>query len=757
MKIYPKIRKFQSGGKLNEVNFYPTVQYTPTSNIAITQSAWSPLQQTRSKEALLDPELMKGKEMLTNEARAYMSGLESKMHEYNSLSEPERMSNRGQSLLAAMKGDTALAINLVNNKKRNDDTIKILGENDATGVWATNDKGEIASLDKTTGNIEWLDSAFLHGNLDRFTPRTAGELATDRGELASQVNKVGLDDIIRQSTGKKIWEENLNRTTSNIGHDQFKQVLQHNYGIDPSDGLLKSDKIGKGTLSNKYHIAAASDLAYNHMSQQDRRSIQATAVQDLFNPKNAENYIETPIEQIDASGKRNITYKREFFGDVLARLEGYSKDTNGNVIKKPVKPEEKFKILENFKQNFVKSYLRDYFDTRKIHETNFERTFDVASDDIYEKMGLGEKTLKATTYTRDAAAVEGAIKGLSQYETVVADTSDPTATVHTKAFIPLSHKDNEASTNLISFGKNGKALYKTFQNDPKSNYILPGGATFGGISIDKYSNEVKNTMFRINDGEATTGFFQTDGEGRIFNITGSTVDKANNQKMVTTLNNKMEEIKRKYTKVEKGKTYFDEKSADEEFNKWSDSQGITHTAALVFKTVALVPTKSTNSYDQRLIKDNSGYNTLSKEEHQILNNTLAVLNNNKNLFFDSLAPNNVKIVNGKPVVTITNAQGESEDFNVVVKTIVGPATELANIDAVATSDLEHKRELKRFGESQLLTDKQIKVLERLYSPNKGVNYYNSHTNVQSNEQGGIMPQFVPQEFKIKPLSLKDLY
>lgn len=754
MKIYPKTRKFQSGGKLSEINFYPTVQYTPTSSVAITQGAWSPLQQTRTKDALLDPELMKGKEMLSNESREYMSNLESKMYEYNSLSEPERQSNKGLSLLASMKGDSAKAVEYVNNYKRNQEAVKSLEPNDSSDIWVTDEYGRHGVKDSQDANkVKWINSVDLYENLNRFKPLSALELTTARGEIDAEVRNTRLDDIAKRTTGRKIWDESLARAATNIGHNQVNSIIQGRYGITPKDdGLNKTRKIERGSLDNKYQIAAASDLALNQMPASDKNGIMATAVQKLFNPNNMRDYIETrSFGYNPETGKTEIQFGRKSFGEVLEQLEGYSKDKNGKVIKTPVPPEEKFKIIENFKRDYLKTYVKNYFDAKTVDENKFSSTFDVASKDIDERMGL-ENLFKKTEATFDAKAVGDQFVVMGETEAVIFSKNSLTATVHTKPYTGLYSGDGQGvATNIEKDTKFGKVFMNTSDKDSKFKYMVENTETLDGRDLTSYSRDVKNNMYRVGAGDATKGFFKTDQDSKVFAISPKTINTATGNKLIDDISDKMTYYKLKIKADASGK--YTREKANEDFNAWAKSQNLIHVPEIVYKTVALVPVNTTNKFDKQLIQGGSNYNALSKDEKETFQNTL---NKAASTGVGSSAIDDavwgVQVWGDEKQSTV-NIGGNN--YIVVVREVVGISQDLAKIQNISQSKgLEQKATFTHQGDIDLLNAGHIDIINNLIGSSSGVGYDNK---IEEKEHGGIIPQFTPQEFKIKPLSLKDLY
>lgn len=752
MKIYPKTRKFQSGGKLSEINFYPTVQYTPTSSVAITQGAWSPLQQTRTKDALLDPELMKGKEMLSNESREYMGNLESKMYEYNSLSEPERQSNKGLSLLASMKGDSAKAVEYVNNYKRNQEAVKSLEPNDSSDIWVTDEYGRHGVKDSQDANkVKWINSVDLYENLNRFKPLSALELTTARGEIDAEVRNTRLDDIAKRTTGRKIWDESLARAATNIGHNQVNSIIQGRYGITPKDdGLNKTRKIERGSLDNKYQIAAASDLALNQMPASDKNGIMATAVQKLFNPNNMGDYIETrSFGYNPETGKTEIQFGRKSFGEVLEQLEGYSKDKDGKIVKTPVPPEEKFKIIENFKRDYLKTYVKNYFDAKTVDENKFSNTFDVASEDINERMGI-ENPLKKTETTKDAKAVMDEILARSTDLAATTSPNDLFATVYTGKLTPLE----KSESNMVGVGK-AKMLNQNWESDFKNDYVIKGTTTLGGPSTDNFSKGTQNNIYRVDDGHVGKMFYFKDAQsGKAYSLNSSLVNQSTGNKWIEDINNKIKEIRTANTK----KGVYDEATAEGEFKSYLKKNNLSQLPSMVFKSVVLVPLNTDNKFDKDLIKSGSNTDRLDVEQRAAFLNKMTSLNSVVNSSKDNLYPTTLSsttatIDNKK--YNIQTVEINDVDYAVVVKELTGVSADPAVVSTIGSTKLNHGMKLYNVGDRSILDRNYAEMLNDYEST--GVNMKYGQTQVEKKEEGGIIPQFKPVEFKIKPLSLKDLY
>lgn len=752
MKIYPKTRKFQSGGKLSEINFYPTVQYTPTSSVAITQGAWSPLQQTRTKDALLDPELMKGKEMLSNESREYMGNLESKMYKYNNLSEPERQSNKGLSLLASMKGDSAKAVEYVNNYKRNQEAVKSLEPNDSSDIWVTDEYGRHGVKDLQDANkVKWINSVDLYENLNRFKPLSALELTTARGEVDAEVRNTRLDDIAKRTTGRKIWDESLARAATNIGHNQVNSIIQGRYGITPKDdGLNKTRKIERGSLDNKYQIAAASDLALNQMPASDKNGIMATAVQKLFNPNNMGDYIETrSFGYNPKTGKTEIQFGRKSFGEVLEQLEGYSKDKNGKVIKTPVPPEEKFKIIENFKRDYLKTYVKNYFDAKTVDENKYSNTFDVASEDINERMGI-ENALKKTETTYDAKAVMDEIVARSTDHAMTTSPNDLFATIYTKKFTPLE----KSGANTVGIGKT-KMLDQNWEADPKNNYVIKGTTTLGGPSIDNYSKGTQNNIYRIDDGHTTRAFYTIDAQSRkVYSLNSSLVNESTGNKWIDDINHKIEEVRKEHTK----KGVYDENAAENEFSQYLEKNDLSQLPSMVFKSVVLVPLNTDNQFDKDLIKSGSHIDRLDAEQKAAFLNKMSSLNSVINTKREELYPtnlNNGSVSIDKKNYNVQTVKLNGVDYAVTVKEITGVSADPAVISNIGSTHFNHGFKLYNIGDRSILMRKFKDMMDKFESTGVILKY--GQPQIETKEKGGIIPQFTPIEFTIKPLSLKDLY
>jgi len=239
MKIYPKIRKYQSGGQLSEVNFYPTAQYTPTSNVAITQGAWTPLKQTVTPDATIDPELLKKGKGNTNEVRLTMAEMNNDLHKFNSLNEAEKRSNLGVNLLNNIKGNTAKVVQLENLQNTTNTAIKKADSSDALGVLAVDREGNVA-VTMPDGKVNYVTPADYISNLGKFRGNTVKELVTKRTE----------DDS--EAFDKLVSDKEIDFTISGPDAYWSKQQIKDSYKT-PTGSFNKDAFLSDyDTLSKKY-------------------------------------------------------------------------------------------------------------------------------------------------------------------------------------------------------------------------------------------------------------------------------------------------------------------------------------------------------------------------------------------------------------------------------------------------------------------------------------------------------------------------
>jgi hypothetical protein len=258
-------------------------------------------------------------------------------------------------------------------------------------------------------------------------------------------------------------------------------------------------------------------------------------------------------------------------------------------------------------------------------------------------------------------------------------------------------------------------------------------------------------MYRVGAGDATKGFFKTDQDGKVFAITPKTVNPVTGNKVIDDISDKMTYYKLKIKADTSGK--YTREKANEEFNAWAKSQNLLHVPEIVYKTVALVPVNTTNRFDRQLIQGGSNYSALSKDEKETFQNTLnkaASTGVGSSAIDDAVLGVKVRGDDKQSTVNI----GDS-DYVVVVREVVGISQDLAKVQNVSMSKgLDQEATHTHAGDINLLDAGHIDLMNNLRNTNSYVGY---KPPVIKKEQGGIIPQFVPQEFKIKPLSLKDLY
>lgn len=748
MKIYPKIRKYQSGGQLSEVNFYPTVQYTPTTSVAITQGAWTPLKQTVTPDAVIDPELLKKIGGLTNENSAVMQKMNSDLHSFNSLNEAEKRSNQGINLLNSIKGNTALVTELANNKERNDKAKAKAESSDAWGVLAVDRNGNVA-VTLPSGEIKYVPPAEYVSNLGVYKGKTAKELSTERENNPNELFGKGIvhDDVISQLTGTSVHLENLSKIAPTIGTDEINTKIQGAYGFDKNDFLVKSFTIGNGTLTNDRQIAAASDLAFQKMPTEDVNSIKAIALQKLVSNSNVGDYF--ALRQWNPKTRKVETHKQSY-NDIKSTLSTLNQQENAE--KDPDKIQEirnkKAGLINRFQQEYVKSFIQDYFDAKRVNKQDYSSTFDVADKDMYENVGSG--AFKKTDATFDAKAVGDQFVVMGEAEAVIPSKNSLTATVHTKPYTGLFDGDGTGlATNIDKDPKYGKVFINTADKDAKFKYMVENTETLDGRDLTSYSRDVKNNMYRVGAGDATKGFFKTDQNGKVFAITPKTVNPVTGNKIIDDISDKMIYYKLKIKADTSGK--YTREKANEEFNAWAKSQNLLHVPEIVYKTVALVPVNTTNRFDRQLIQGGSNYSSLSKDEKETLQNTLnkaASAGVGSSAIDDAIL--GVKVRGDDRQATV-NIGGNN--YVVVVREVAGISQDLAKVQNVSEA-IGQKATFTHAGDINLLDAGHIDLIKNLIGTSSDIRYDNR---IEEKEQGGIIPQFVPQEFKIKPLSLKDLY
>jgi len=753
MKIYPKIRKYQSGGQLSEVNFYPTVQYTPTTSVAITQGAWTPLKQTVTPDAVIDPELLKKIGGLTNENSAVMQKMNSDLHAFNSLNEAEKRSNQGINLLNSIKGNTALVTELANNKERNDKAKAKAESSHAWGVLAVDRNGNVA-VTLPSGEVRYVPPAEYVSNLGVYKGKTVKELSTERENNPHELFGKGIvhDDVISQLTGSQVHFENLSKIAPTIGTDEINTKIQGAYGFDKKDFLVKSFTVGNGTLTNDRQIAAASDLAFQKMPTEDVNSIKAIALQKLVSNSNVGDYF--ALRQWNPKTEKVETHKQSY-NDIKSTLSTLNQQESAE--KDPDKIQEirnkKAGLINRFQQEYVKSFIQDYFDAKRVNKQDYSSTSDVADKDMYERVGDG--AYKISKISKDTANVADLVVANGEKEAVIADPNSLTATAHTKKYLELdpgTEKTYAASSNITKDKeKYGTTFTVPFEKDVKKGYMIDNTLTYGGRDLNMYSPETKENMWRVNAGHATKGIFWKDSvTGNVVALTKNTVDKTSGDKMINKVADAMAAAKVKNTK----NGVYDPKGATEDFNNYLEKNNMVHVPTIVYKTVTLVPKNTQNPSDKLLIKGGSNYDSLSNTEKDAFEGTLKERANTgstykKDIIFDV---NVEKTKEGRATVNI-----KGEDYYVVVNEVVGMSQDLSVIQNIEEG-LDHKRSFTKSGDVDLPSKLTWEMVNRLMSTNNPTGFQKENGGtLPTHEEGGLLPRFIPQEFKIKPLSLKDLY
>lgn len=749
MKIYPKIRKLQSGGQLHEVNFYPTVQYTPTSNVAITQGAWSPLKQTLTPDAVLDPDILKDAKGLSNEQSKFIRETNETLTGYNRLSEPEKKSNRGQSMLAALKSDLARVNELNNNAKRNEEARGIVKDNKALDLLSTDEKGNVGVLTykkDTNGNlieddIEYIDPSLIGTGLHR--PLTNKQVTTYRGTLDNTVDRKILDDLVTNTKGREFADKSL-EAFAKTGKDQMNSEIEKQFGIYHKDNLIKAQTIGQGTLSNIYQLSVASDVALRTLPQDEERGLKSEALQKLFDPNNRGSfsaYVRSDKGPVKSETSFDVTRKELY--DLSGKV-----DAETDPSKKVSLMKEKSQKIKKFQNDYVRSYIQSYFNSKQDLSTDYKETYENLSGDLYNKLGSGFDALQKSEATYDVKALEGHI---TSHMDDVAVTSDGTVngTVHSSRVTKLLETDKPVSSN-IAFGEDKQPiLLYDYSNDPKAKLFVNNTETIRGIAKSKFGEDVQKNMFRVGAGEATYGYFKKDNEGKFYNITGETVVKGSNppKKFLDLINENKERIKETVIKNKGTDADF-----DTQFKGWLSSQKIINPPTPLFKIVTLVPIDSKNPYDQRLLKGSSQWEeALSETEKQAVSNRLTALKNQRT--------NKDKLVDWKRFDDDEFTLND-KTYKVVVREMTGMAASFAVINDISkgygqTPDLNYNGNIESIDRQR-----QTSLDELLPSD---LSYYQEPPKEENGgelptlAEGGLVPRFIPQEIKIKPLSLKDLY
>ena len=769
MKIYPKIRKYQSGGQLSEVNFYPTVQYTRTSNVAITQGAWSPLKQTVTPDAVIDPELLKKVEGNTNEVRLTMAEMNNDLHKFNSLNEAEKRSNLGVNLLNNIRGNTAKVVQLKNLQNTTKAAYDKAKSSFALGTLAVDRDGNVATT-MPNGEIRYIPPSEFVSNIGKVKGNTVKELFTERTENDTEAFDKGSyhDDVLSQLTGRDAQLKSLSEIAPRIGTNEVNSKIQTDYGYDRDDNAIKTYTIGRGTLSNAKQIAVAAELASRVMSQEDKNSIKATALQKLVDNDNA------PLFRDNGKGGRefvpsgdHFSYKKwnpatkkmetgkVFYSEVRNNItklnEQEQAETDQN--KKQRIKNIKANIVNNFQQEYLSSFVQDYFNVQKQYKQDDSETFSDAPESAYDRFGDG--AYKISKISKDTANVADLVVANGEKEAVIADPNSLSATAHTKKYLELDPGTGEtyaASSNITKDKeKYGTTFTVPFEKDVKKGYMIDNTLTYGGRDLNMYSPETKENMWRVNAGHATKGiFWKDDVTGNVVALTRNTVDKTSGDKMINKVADAMAAAKVKNTKD----GVYDPKGATEDFNTYLEKNDMVHVPTIVYKTVTLVPKNTQNPSDKLLIKGSSNYDSLSNTEKDAFEGTLKERANTGSTYKkDTIFDVNVeKTKEGRATVNI-----KGEDYYVVVNEVVGMSQDLSVIQNIEEG-LDHKRSFTKSGDVDLPSKLTWEMVNRLMSTNKPTDFQRENGGtLPTHEEGGLLPRFIPQEFKIKPLSLKDLY
>lgn len=773
MKIYPKIRKLQSGGQLSEVNFYPTVQYAPTSNVAITQGAWTPLKQTTSPDLTMDPDILKGVEGNTNAVNQFMSTANNKLQQFNRLSELEKRSNVGQSLMAGFKADLARVNELKNDFKSNQDARKLAKDNEVNDYLATDEYGNVRVLkpaitsdgqfDLNNTTIETVRPDEVYGD-NTLKPLTHTQYLNWRAKLPSQSFNVAGDDTPSYSQGNEHLDKSLKAIADGLGKEEINRKIQYGYNVHHSDNLMKSLTFTNNKTDNIVQLKAASELAYSRLTPALKNGLYSLALSKLYSPN--ERGVYSAIERIpsndpnkdDTFVRKNISYNdnRQRLNDLNLKI---SSETDP--VKKTDLLQTRAAYVRDFQEQFAKSKVQDYFDIKHQPKDEKSWTYDNLSEGLYDKaLGTQGEPLMKTDATLDAITAAKITPSITEKYSVTVDPKDPTATVHTNTYNTFHATTSPVSTNIEVRG-NSKMLMNSYKTDPKRGYSIMGTETVLGRNLGEFSPDTQDNTFRIGVGQTTDSFFITDASNkRIYNITGSTKNKKTGNKWVTDLNTAREKIYTDNITTKDGKKYYNAEKGDKQWEEWLDKNQITQTPSIVNKVIMLVPTKSTNANDKMLLNSRSGYTDgLSASDKIALQNKVGFMNNKFNTQTKDVIPATVTYKEFKkgnetferPTVMVGN-----EEYMVVVKEMVGIAANLSVINSIAKDEVKQTPNLTYTGDIGLHNKRQQQIIDKtntfLQNVIEGV-----PSGIASNEEGGILPQFIPQEIKIKPLSLKDLY
>mgnify|MGYP003437195146 CR=1 FL=1 len=176
---------------------------------------------------------------------------------------------------------------------------------------------------------------------------------------------------------------------------------------------------------------------------------------------------------------------------------------------------EKSQKIKKFQNDYVRSYIQSYFNSKQDLSTDYKETYENLSGDLYNKLGSGFDALQKSEATYDVKALEGHI---TSHMDDVAVTSDGTVngTVHSSRVTKLLETDKPVSSN-IAFGEDKQPiLLYDYSNDPKAKLFVNNTNTmYLNDEFDHRKNPI-NSVLKEMGIEKTNGHdeFDTIGLGK---------------------------------------------------------------------------------------------------------------------------------------------------------------------------------------------------------------------------------------------------
>ena len=764
MKIYPK--KLQSGGFLPEVNYYPTVQYSPTSSVAITQGAWAPTALSMTEDAKVDTDMFKNLKGLTNEQARDTALIMQKINSYNSLPEIGRRSAEGRSLLSDSKTGASLYSNkLENNLNSWKDTgsqikdkklVNDLAISDNGNVWVEEGGGVDLYGNKVQGKVVEMDplTASIRG-LEKLTrsklyqKRNDDDELIDRNELFSElINAKNKEDI----------DKDLKAVMDDAGSTGIKWLQQSDY-MTGNEGIAKSWTTGGFKKTDKSQLDLLSKLTVDNLPDNSRRGLESDAMK--FFDRYSEGKVTLHHNAGSASPKGIAPTESYLVADAGVTRE---KIKNYHLqAEKATTPQDKYKYevaakqeYQKFINSYVKSYIMSVFEGKKSFDYGRDKTFKTLSNTDLGNSGL--ENVNMTPFTPDGSYT----KGYFQDQTLMARAKDNSGLFVINLDTPgqIFQKD-ESKPQVSNIAKEKDANY--FVSDVKSDaklkgYTISSTLSFNNTNMDSMSDQTLSKTFRMGGGTLTHRFYGKK-DGKIVALQSGShmlngAGKPTKDTPVTVYTDVIAQLnKENKTRIAKDKTkgYTDDQASEFVEKKLRD-RSLYIAPSFVEKGVSFVDMTSSDSRDKRLLVGrNSASVKLTDEEKLAIKSQVNKLNgggltDSNNIDWDDLT------------VTIDNKK-----HKIVVGEIAGIMDDPAKVNAIATSNaLGFKEDVLVYGEGHPKAESARERRQKLSLPSFITGEVHEAKKeeggvIPQHESGGIIPQFTPQKIEIKALSLNDLY